>query len=562
MTSHARGALESTASQPNGALGSAAYVLALTALFLFTALFRFLQLKDGFPNDHFLYIAGGQQILNGDWPTRDFLDQGLPLMFFASALAQRILGAPLFAEAALMCGAYALAAVLTAAAVRELTGSRVLALLAAAVEVAIVTRTYGYPKVLVYAAGFFLLQRYVIRPTLGRLFALSAAIVVAFLFRHDHGIYLGIGGVLATWLADIPGRGRGGVRRAATLGGLCVLLTTPYLVYVQVFGGIWPYLQTGLEFRAGEIARQPHVWPSLFGDRPHHAALVYEYWAIPLTAALILFMSRRRAHANTIIARVAPLIVVALLVNWTFIRDPLITRLQDAIAPAVTLGPWLVAIAWRSRHPLIWRPIAALLVVVVARSVMGVGPTIEQLDRAGLLVTWRRIPEFAAEVSTALHERHAERQLPSRAAHALMPFYTYVDRCTTRDHRLLVGGFAPEVPVFTQRAFAGGQLGFVQGYYGGETYQRLVLQRLHRQVVPFVVLPGAAAINQFDTAFPLLAHYVRIRYAPLVTLGDDASTAVQVLFDSELPVAARDPETGWPCEVANEWTVFAKGKRR
>jgi hypothetical protein len=74
------------------------------------------------------------------------------------------------------------------------------------------------------------------------------------------------------------------------------------------------------------------------------------------------------------------------------------------------------------------------------------------------------------------------------------------------------------------------------------------------------VLPGATAINQFSAGFPLVANYVRIRYVPLVTLGDDPSTAVQVLFDSTLPVAARDPRTGWPCEVANEWTVFATGK--
>ena len=86
-------------------------------------------------------------------------------------------GRTLFAEAVLVALAFALAAVLTAAAVRELTGSRVLALLAAVLEVAIVPRTYGYPKLLVYAAGFFLLQRYVTRPTTGRLFAVAAAIV-------------------------------------------------------------------------------------------------------------------------------------------------------------------------------------------------------------------------------------------------------------------------------------------------------------------------------------------------------------------------------------------------
>jgi hypothetical protein len=541
-------------------LGTAAYAVALAVLFLFTALFRFLQLKDGFPNDHFLYLAGAQQILYGDWPTRDFLDQGLPFMYVASALAQVILGKTLFAEGVLVALSFAAAAVLTAAAVRELTGSRLLGVLAAVLEVAIVTRSYGYPKVLVYALTFFVLQRYVSRPTTGRLFALAASIVVAFLFRHDHGFYLGIGGVIAAWLAgdDRPG----GMRRAATLAGMTVLLTVPYLVYVQVFGGIWSYLQTGLEFRSGELSRQPHVWPPLFGELPHHAALLYEYWAIPIAAALLLIASRRRHNARTIAARVVPLIVVALMVNWTFLRDPLNTRLHDAIVPAVTLGPWLVACAWRARHHWVWRPVSALLVVLVASSLIRVGSTIEQLDRASLLVTWRRIPEFVREVGAALRARHAERQLPSRTAHALWTFYDYVDRCTTTRHRLLVGGFAPEVPVFTQRAFAGGQPGFVQGYYGGEVYQRLVLQRMAREVVPFVVLPGAAAINQFSAGFPLVANYVRIRYAPLVTLGDDASTAVQVLFDSELPVAARDPATGWPCEVANEWTIYSMGKHQ
>ena len=55
-------------------------------------------------------------------------------------------------------------------------------------------------------------------------------------------------------------------------------------------------------------------------------------------AALLLIAYRRRDDARTIVARVAPLIVVALMVNWTFLRDPLITRLHDAIVPAVTLG--------------------------------------------------------------------------------------------------------------------------------------------------------------------------------------------------------------------------------
>ena len=172
------------------------------------------------------------------------------------------------------------------------------------------------------------------------------------------------------------------------------------------------------------------------------------------------------------------------------------------------------------------------------------------------------IPGASSPVGSALRAPHAERQLPSQTAHALVPFYDYVDRCTTTQHRLLVGGFAPEVSVLTRRAYAGGQVAFVEGYYGDERYQRLVLQRLSREVVPFVVLPGEAAINQFQTGFSLVANYVRIRYAPLVTLGPDAATSVQILFDSTLPIASCDPQTGWPCEVANEWTIYARGTRR
>ena len=544
------------------ALRHVAFAVALAGLFLFATLFRFLHLKDGFPNDHFLYLAGAQQILLGEWPTRDFVDPGHPLMYVTSALAQILLGRTLFAEAMLVAVAFALAAVLTAAAVRELTGSRVLAILAGVLEIAIVPRTYGYPKLLVYAVGFFVLQRYVTRPTTGRLLAVAAAIVVAFLFRHDHGIYLGIGGVLAAFLAAAPGDGRERWRRAATLAGITALMAAPYFVYLQVYGGVWSYVQTGLEFRSGELSRQPHVWPAISGGEPHQAALLYFYWAIPIIAALLLLAFRRREDARTIVARVAPLVAVTLLVNWTFLRDPLTTRLQDAIVPAVTLGAWLTASAWNARHRWMWRPASALLIALFAGAVMRVGSTIEQLDRASLLVTWRRLPEFLDEVGSALRASHAEKQLPSRTAHALWTFYPYIERCTTPNHRLLVVGFAPEVPVFTQRAFAGGQSAFVQGYYGSDKYQHAVLQHLAREVVPFVVMPAEVATTQFRAGFPLVANYVHIRYVPLVTLGADAATGVHILFDSTLPVAARDLATGWPCEVNNEWTVFAKGVGR
>src|SRR5688572_12210902 len=138
-------------------LPALAFGAALGTLFAGTALFRFLALVRGFSNDHFLHLAAAQQILLGEWPTRDFIDPGLPLTYVVSAGAQWLLGRTLLAEGLLVACAFGLAAVLTAAAARELTGSRVLALGAAILEVAIVPRTYGYPKILAYAAGFYLL---------------------------------------------------------------------------------------------------------------------------------------------------------------------------------------------------------------------------------------------------------------------------------------------------------------------------------------------------------------------------------------------------------------------
>src|SRR5882762_5199112 len=140
-------------------------------------------------------------MLFGEWPTRDWIDPGLPLMFAASALAQKIFGPTLFAEGMLITVTFGLAAAFTAAAVRQLTGSMTLAILAALFEVAIFPRTYSYPKILAYAFEFWLYGRYLAAPDSTRLCAMAAGVAIAFMFRHDHGLFLGAGAVLTILLA-------------------------------------------------------------------------------------------------------------------------------------------------------------------------------------------------------------------------------------------------------------------------------------------------------------------------------------------------------------------------
>jgi hypothetical protein len=512
------------------------------ALFLVAASFRFLALKSGFVNDHFVYISGGRQMLFGDWPTRDWIDPGLPLMFAASAFAQKLFGPTLFAEAMLVSCAFGLAAALTAAAVRRLTGSMALAILAALLEIAVFPRTYSYPKIVAYAFAFWTYGWYLARPDMKRLLAMAVAVAIAFLFRHDHGLFLGIGGVLTILLGSLRPRAD-----ALTFAAFTLALVLPYLVFVQLNGGLWTYFRTGVEFSQREAGRQWHVWPRIVGDeRPLRSAMVYELYALPVIALAALAATRARPDWKAAAAWVAPLAVVALLVDVSFIRDPLVTRLADAIVPAVLVGAWLLARAVSpQRMRMVTAPLALAFLVLMGASALAVGATHDEIDRAGLLGHRQDIPKRFVERTTDLKTRFVDYQMPTPSSRLLVPFFHYVDRCTRPDDRLLVGGFMVEVPFYAQRLFAAGQEYF-GSYFGSEANERFAFDRLQRQRAPFALLPSDDE-KEFDKRFPVIAPYVRAHYTPLTDVVVDDGRTIHILVSRDLPAAAHDPETGWPC---------------
>jgi hypothetical protein len=128
--------------------------------------FRFLALN-GFSNDHFLHLAAAQQMLFGEWPTRDFADPGMPLMYGArrwrsGCWGTRCLPRPWLSRSPSRCGGSDRARGARAHVVGDL------AVIAVLLEVAIVPRTYGYPKVLLYAGGFLLFLQSVRDPRTAR----------------------------------------------------------------------------------------------------------------------------------------------------------------------------------------------------------------------------------------------------------------------------------------------------------------------------------------------------------------------------------------------------------
>jgi len=60
-------------------------------------------------------------------------------------------------------------------------------------------------------------------------------------------------------------------------------------MYVQVHGGLWTYIQTGIEFSEREAGRQWHICHGCFGDdQPLLSAFVYELYVLPLLALAVL----------------------------------------------------------------------------------------------------------------------------------------------------------------------------------------------------------------------------------------------------------------------------------
>ena len=212
-------------------------------------------------NDHFMHLVFGRQLLWGRLPVRDAVSLGMPLQTGLSAFAEWLVGYRLLSEALIISTAFAAAAVLTFVVIQRATGSLLVAVAGALLEVAIAPRTYSYPKVVVYAAGILLLWRYVDRPSNRRAVELGLATALAFYLRHDHGLYLVLSAVAV--MAMRHGRSlRTTVQQIAVLAATCVLLVGPFFAYVEVFGSVRDYATDLRQFSARERSSNPFVWPS------------------------------------------------------------------------------------------------------------------------------------------------------------------------------------------------------------------------------------------------------------------------------------------------------------
>ena len=228
--------------------------LGILDLGVFAGTFVFRWITVEFPNDHFQHLSRGRQILLGDVPIRDFFDVGFFLQNYLSSAAQLVFGYNLFGEALLTISFVALGTMLVFDLSSRLSGSRWLAAGAALLTVLAYPRLYSYPKVFLYVSAIGLVWMYARNGSRVQVIFMAILTAVAFLLRHDHGVFIAVMIVcflgLREWGGALLWR-RLGLYAGATFG-----LLLPFLVFVQMTTGLVSYA-VGSGPQANTIASSP-----------------------------------------------------------------------------------------------------------------------------------------------------------------------------------------------------------------------------------------------------------------------------------------------------------------
>ena len=202
-------------------------------VFAGTFLFRWLIVE--FPNDHFQHLSRARQVLLGDAPIRDFFDAGFFLQNYLSAAFQIAFGYNLFGEAILTIAFVAFGTMLVFHLAARFSGSRWIAACAALLMVVANPRLYSYPKVFLYVSAIGLVWLYARRGSRLHVCLMAALTALAFLLRHDHGVY--IAGMMVCFLGLRDWGGALLWRRLGLYTGVTVGLLLPFLIFVQVTTG-------------------------------------------------------------------------------------------------------------------------------------------------------------------------------------------------------------------------------------------------------------------------------------------------------------------------------------
>jgi hypothetical protein len=552
--------------------------LVAIALAVFSFVFRFNDPGGSFAglsDDHFFYVVRGWQILFGDLPVRDFVDHGAPLFYYVSAAVQRLGGRGTLSELVFCTAVLSVGAAATSVLAARASGSIVLGAAAGFAQILLEPRFYNYPKILVYVAAIPALWAFANRPTAPRRFLIALFIVVGLLFRHDHGVFVAV--AMATLVVLMHGLTWQERFRHLVICGLIVLgLLAPYLVFIEMNGGLGSYLSQAAAWAEHDRQRAGIVWPSLWGigrggargtlvatiQANRVAWLYYAELAIPLLALGVLALipdALPRGWRNGR-AKLASVAVLGVLLNAGFLRSPLEARLAD---PSV---PHLIALAWLAgaggcllfrRETLRRLPaartvavIVLLLITTVTAAAAGValGTGLQSRLRGAMLTEGTDVAlERMERVATTLGATWPLETWSSRDRPGVLRLSYYLRDCTAPTDRVLVQDYLPQVVALAQRGFAGGHADLRPGFFETEAAQRLTVERLRRQSVPVIALGAGGDYEGFRQSFPIVTAYLDRAYRVVGERALDDRFAVTVLVAKDAVPRRQYTPMDLPC---------------
>ncbi len=443
----------------------------------------------GLTDDHFFYLVRAWQILFRDLPVRDFADHGAPLYFYVGALVQQWFGRGTLSELTFAVTVLSVSAALVFWLAARASGSLVCGCAAALLHILLEPRLYNYPKILVYIIAIPLLWRFADRPGAKARSWIAVVTALGFLFRHDHGAFVVIAfATLLVALRELKWRDR--IRHAAMYAALVLALLAPYLVFIELNGGLEMYFRDAFAWAARDRARAPVVWPGLFEETAGNTAAIvrdnfvawmyYLELGLPVFALGVLALSRDgfRPDWSRAVPKLACVAALGVVLNAGFLRHPLEARLADPSVPHAILLAWLIAAAFRALASIRSaragvEPRAARVAVVVGALactfVLWTGLSrsfYRRLEKAALVGSSADPLERVGRIRRQLREEWELASWEHREDRPdLISLALYLNACTRPDDRIFIQHYAPQVLALARRAFAGGHADLRPGFF-------------------------------------------------------------------------------------------------
>jgi hypothetical protein len=477
----------------------------------------------------------------GDHPYRDFFEWGAPLQAVVSLIGQLASGNRLIGEFGIQWLGIIAGAVISChlclKASRSVTASVATSVLA--VAIVSIMATYHYPKLLLYPLATWMIWRYMEKPGRGRAAVVGTVTTVAFLFRHDHGVYVAAAAALGFVLTRVAVPSSRNLRAFVAETGVGALtslaLLAPWLLLVHTSEGLPQYVEARLQrYAVGSPYTNPYG--SLLTMNPVRPLLAWSpaegmLWLqqVSLLVPVLVLLGavaaavRGLRHREGIPADAARLAVAAALlaiVDWRTFREP---GYAAAVAPltAALAAPLVMN---SRRTPFI--PILGIAAVVLL--IATVPATVALARQSEIVTPWRLLREapdvfeklmvsppidgFAPRHEVLAYDRS---DWNTEQVHAVEVMMRYMHDCTAPGDRVLVTGQTPfHVGYYVERPIAGGHLFWHEGFRSDPARELQSLRLLQQQSVPFAYSTHDPVLDDFKR-YPHIREYLMTNYTEL-----------------------------------------------